>query len=248
MYRFFVPQENVSEEEILISGDDVNHIKNVLRMEEGEQVVISCGRGMDYYCRIRTLQESGVYLDIEEKRAAVTELPVNITLFQALPKRDKMELVIQKAVELGANEIVPVQSRRCVVRLDEKKEGKKQIRWQAIAEAAAKQSGRGKIPAVNHVMSFLDALEYAKSMDTVLIPYELVDSMDGSLEAVKRAVQGKSIGIFIGPEGGFERSEIELAIQKGAVPISLGQRILRTETAGMAVLSVLMFWIEANRF
>lgn len=247
MYRFFVPVENVEEGRIRITGDDVNHAKNVLRMSAGEKVVVSCGQGIDYYCIIDYIRENQIDLRIEEEKAVVTELPVAITLFQALPKRDKMELVIQKAVELGAAEIVPVQTRRCVVRLDEQKAGKKLVRWRAIAEAAAKQSGRGVVPQIPGVMSFEEALDYAEKMDTVLIPYELYEGMADSVETIRRAAGGSSIGIFIGPEGGFERGEIEQAMGRGALPLSLGKRILRTETAGMAALSVLMFLIEGQK-
>ena len=246
MYRFFVPEENINQNQIQITGDDVNHIKNVLRMVTGEKVVVSCGQGIDYYCIINDIREDGVYLDIEEEKPAVTELPVKITLFQALPKKDKMELVIQKAIELGAAEIVPVKAKRCVVKLDAKKEEKKLSRWRTIGEAAAKQSGRGILPEIRETMSFSQALEYAKTMDTVMIPYELCDDMAGSVMAMQKAAEGKSIGIFIGPEGGFERSEVEMAMERGAVPISLGKRILRTETAGLATLSVLMFLIEGQ--
>ena len=157
-----------------------------------------------------------------------------------------MEWIIQKAVELGAAEIVPVSSRRCVVRLDDKKKEKKLARWQTIAEAAAKQSGRGKIPKIHTVLSFSQALSYAEELDTVLIPYELSDNMAESVEVMKKAAEGRSIGIFIGPEGGFERSEVEAAMEAGAAPVSLGKRILRTETAGMTALSVLMFLIEGK--
>lgn len=244
MYRFFVPEENVHEQEILITGDDVNHIKNVLRMEMGEKVVVSCGQGMDYYCIIEDIQAGEIVLRIRETKPAIAELPVKVVLFQALPKMDKMELVIQKAIELGAAEVVPVRSRRCVVKLDDKKEEKKLARWRAIAESAAKQSGRGVIPAVHSVMDFKDALEYAGELDVVMIPYELCNTMPESGETIRKAAEQQSIGIFIGPEGGFERSEIELASEHGAVPVSLGKRILRTETAGLAVLSVLMFLIE----
>ncbi len=247
MYRFFVPVENVEGERIRITGDDVNHAKNVLRMSVGEKVVVSCGQGVDYYCIIDFIRENQIGLRIEEEKAAVTELPVAITLFQALPKRDKMELVIQKAVELGAAEIVPVQTRRCVVRLDERKADRKLVRWRAIAEAAAKQSGRGVIPRISEIMSFAEALNYAEQMDTVLIPYELYEDMADSMETMRKAAGGSSIGIFIGPEGGFERGEIEQAMGRGAFPLSLGKRILRTETAGMAALSVLMFLIEGQK-
>lgn len=246
MYRFFVSPDAVSDKEIRITGDDVNHMKNVLRMGTGEPVVVSCGRGIDYYCVIREVGEQTVFLDVREEQPAVTELPVRITLFQALPKKDKMELVIQKAIELGAAEIVPVRTRRCIVKLDEKKEDKKLQRWKTIAESAAKQSGRALVPDIHPVLSWEGALAYAENMETKLIPYELCGDMAGSVSAMKKAAEGESIGIFIGPEGGFERGEVEQAIEAGAVPVSLGKRILRTETAGLAVLSVLMFWIEAS--
>ncbi len=244
MHRFFVPAENVGNGEIRVTGDDINHIKNVLRMTAGEKVVVSCGQGTDYYCIIEDIQETGVTLRIQEEKPAVTELPVRIVLFQALPKVDKMELVIQKAVELGASEVVPVRSRRCVVKLDAHREAKKLARWRAIAESAAKQSGRGILPQIHDSMDFGKALEYAQELDSVLIPYELCDAIDESQHIVQRAVRQNSIGIFIGPEGGFERSEVEAAVRSGAQPVSLGKRILWTETAGLAVLSVLMFLIE----
>lgn len=246
MHRFFVAEENRSEHTIVVAGDDVNHIRNVLRMAPGEKVVVSCGKGVDYECEITEFRDAQILLTICKETPAVTELPVDITLFQALPKKDKMEFVIQKAIELGVAEIVPVKTRRCVVKLDEKKEEKKRNRWQAIAEAAAKQSGRGLIPQIHPVLSFKQALQMANSMDTVLIPYELCEDMKTSVEMMKEAAGKKSIGIFIGPEGGFERGEVEEAMASGAVPISLGKRILRTETAGMATLSVLMFLIEGR--
>ncbi len=192
MHRFFVPAENVGNGEIRVTGDDINHIKNVLRMTAGEKVVVSCGQGTDYYCIIEDIQETGVTLRIQEEKPAVTELPVRIVLFQALPKVDKMELVIQKAVELGASEVVPVRSRRCVVKLDAHREAKKLARWRAIAESAAKQSGRGILPQIHDSMDFGKALEYAQELDSVLIPYELCDVIDESQHIVQRAVRQNS--------------------------------------------------------
>ncbi len=246
MYRFFAPEENLCGNEMRITGDDVNHIKNVLRMTIGEKVVVSLGKGTDYICTIAELGEKEIQLTIEEEKPAITELPVEITLFQALPKSDKMELVIQKAIELGAARVVPVKTKRCVVKLDDKKAAKKTARWQTIAEAAAKQSGRGIVPEIQDVISFSQALTMAESMDTVMIPYELCEDMASSVSVMTEAAKGKSIGIFIGPEGGFERQEVEEAISHGAKAISLGKRILRTETAGLATLSVLMFLIEGR--
>ncbi len=246
MYRFFVPEENVGDLEIRITGDDVNHIQNVLRMTRGDEVVVSAGKGIDYICSIEEFQETEIILKRLEDKPSITELPVRIVLFQSLPKKDKMELIIQKAVELGAAEIVPVSSRRCVVRLDGKKAEKKLVRWQAIAESAAKQSGRGIIPNIHEIISFKEALAYAKELDKLLIPYELSDNMSDSVQVLQEASGTGSIGVFIGPEGGFERGEVEEAIAAGAVPISLGKRILRTETAGMTTLSILMFLIESR--
>lgn len=246
MHHFFVPEENLLDGRIIIRGDDVNHIRNVLRMALGEKLAISCGKGVEYICAVEELQEDAVTARILEEQATESELPVFITLFQALPKSDKMEFVIQKAIELGVSRVVPMRTKRCVVKLDERKEQKKLARWQAIAEAAAKQSGRGMIPEIERIADFEQALQMAAQYDTVLIPYELCDNMPESVTAVQRAAEGKSVGIFIGPEGGFERGEVEQAVNGGAVPISLGKRILRTETAGLAILSVLMFLIEGK--
>lgn len=249
MYRFFVPEENRTENEIVIHGDDVNHIRNVLRMTKGEKIMVSCGKGVDYECEILAVYDSEISLLIRDEKPAVSELPVEITLFQALPKKDKMELVIQKAVELGAASIVPVKTKRCVVKLDAKKEEKKLTRWRTIAESAAKQSGRGVLPEVTAVKSFSEALAMANEMDYVMIPYELCEGMKESVLSFTEASQikrGGRIGIFIGPEGGFERGEVEAAVAQGIKPISLGKRILRTETAGLAALSILMFLIEGR--
>ncbi len=246
MYRFFVPADQITGREARIEGDDVNHIKNVLRMAPGEKVVISCGQGMDYYCIIRDVLAEHILLEIEREEPVRTELPVKLVLFQALPKADKMEFIIQKAIELGVYEVVPVKTRRSVVRLDEKKAAKKCLRWQAIAESAAKQSGRGIVPKVHEPVSFGEALSLVEGLEHRLIPYELFDDMEATTARLREACTGGTVGIFIGPEGGFERGEIEQAMAAGVMPISLGRRILRTETAGLAILSVLMFQIESG--
>ncbi len=246
VYRFFVPIEQIFDNTAEIAGDDVNHIKNVLRMGTGGHIMITDGRGTDYHCIIRGIEPDRVLLDIEKKEPVRTELSVEIVLFQALPKADKMELIIQKAVELGAAKIVPVRTRRSVVRLDDKKAEKKRQRWQSIAEAAAKQSGRGIVPEVEEVVSFGEACTQAHELEHCIIPYELYDDMSETAKTMSQIVQGATIGIFIGPEGGFERGEVEQAMEAGALPVSLGRRILRTETAGLAILSVLMFQIEKD--
>lgn len=246
MQRFFVEPHQIDEvaHQIHIVGTDVNHISNVLRMKQGEEVWISDGGKKEYRCAIEAFSLDEVLLHIIYAQEPDYELPSRIYLFQGLPKADKMELIIQKAVELGAYEVIPVETKRCVVKLDGKKAAKKVDRWQQIAESAAKQSKRMLIPNVHEVISFKEALKYAQSMDIRLIPYELTKGMQETKEILAAIEPGQSIGIFIGPEGGFEEKEVAAAIEEGAKPITLGRRILRTETAGLAVLSVLMFQLE----
>lgn len=246
MQRFFVEPHQIDEEahQIHITGTDVNHIANVLRMKQGEELWISDGGKCEYRCTIEAFEPDEVLLHIIYSQEPDYELPSRIYLFQGLPKADKMELIIQKAVELGAYEVIPVETRRCVVKLDGKKAAKKVDRWQQIAESAAKQSKRMLIPHVHEVITFKEALKYAESMDIRLIPYELAKGMPETKEILAAIEPGQSIGIFIGPEGGFEEKEVKAAIEGGAKPITLGRRILRTETAGLALLSVLMFQLE----
>lgn len=246
MYHFFVPAENISAEEIVIGGGDFNHIKNVLRMKPGEKIVVNDGNGASYCCRIREFVGESVVAEIEKGQLESTELPVRVVLFQGLPKSDKMELIIQKAVELGANEVVPVEMTRCVVKLDEKKKKSKLTRWQAIAEGAAKQSGRTVVTEVKNIMSFDKALEYAQGLDMLLVPYECAESVAKFQEKLSSLKSGMSVGIFIGPEGGYEEFEIEKAKEHGGEIVSLGKRILRTETAAVAALAICMFNIELN--
>ncbi len=245
MYRFYFDDDNMYDNEILIKGSDVNHIRNVLRMKCGDRVIANDTNGTDYYCIIKNVDTDSVLLEIEHQRPCEAELKTKLYLFQALPKSDKMEFIIQKAVELGVYEIIPVATERCVVKLDGgAKQERKLSRWQTIAEAAAKQSARGIIPKVNKLMKFNEALDYAKNLGYNLIPFEHAEGMDEARKCMDVAADAESVGIFIGPEGGFEDSEIEKAIDAGLQVISLGNRILRTETAGLAVLSILMFKIS----
>ena len=244
MQRFFVTPDQVGEDKIRIQGSDVNHMKNVLRMRPGEEVMVSDGNNRQYRCRVEDYPEGEAVLAILEAGLVDTELPSRIYLFQGLPKQEKMELIVQKAVELGVCQVIPVQTRRCVVKLDAKKAAKKVQRWQQIAESAAKQAGRGYIPAVSEVMTFQEALAFSETLDIRLIPYELADGMDGTRKILDGIRPGQSVGIFIGPEGGFEKEEVSRAVEAGAMPITLGKRILRTETAGIAVLSILMYRLE----
>lgn len=244
MHHFFISPEQVTDSNIIINGTDVNHIKNVLRMKAGEEILVSDGQGHDYICKIEDINEEEVVTRITDEQFEGTELPARLYLFQALPKGDKMELIIQKAVELGVYAIVPVKTSRCVVKLDKKKEECKLKRWNAIAMSAAKQSRRGIIPQVMNVMGFKEAMEFADQFDKNIIPYENFKDMTETKNLLDTIDKAQSIGIFIGPEGGFAPEEIELAMDKDVHPISLGKRILRTETAGMSILSVLMFRLE----
>lgn len=244
MHRFFVEPHQVAENTIRIEGTDVNHIKNVLRMKVGDVLQISDGHNQQYLCSILSMESTEVVVSIEETLATSTELPSKLYLFQGLPKGDKMEFIIQKAVELGVYEIIPVATKRAVVKLDEKKAAKKVERWNSIAESGAKQSGRNVIPAVMDVMSYNEALAYAKKLDVVLIPYELAEGMEETRQIIADIRQGQSVGIFIGPEGGFEVEEVERAKMQGILPVTLGKRILRTETAGLTMLSILMYHLE----
>ena len=229
---------------IRILGSDVNHIKNVLRMKTGEEILISSGDDLEYACYIEELGDKEVLAHVMYVQEAGYELSSRIYLFQGLPKGDKMELIIQKAVELGVHEVIPMATRRAVVKLDGKKEENKIRRWQAIAESAAKQSKRMYVPEVRHVMRFSEAIEHAKELDVVLLPYELAKDMKETKKIIDQIEPGQSIGIFIGPEGGFDEEEVRMAADMGARAITLGKRILRTETAGLTVLSVLMFALE----
>jgi len=245
MYQFFVESNQIVGNEIIILGSDVNHIKNVLRMKLEEEIAVSNGvDGKEYRCRINTMNEESIVCELCFIKEDGVELPSKIYLFQGLPKSDKMELIIQKVVQLGVFEIIPVATKRAVVKLDEKKAKNKIKRWQAIAEAAAKQSKRRIIPKIKEVMSFSDALTYAKEQDLILMPYELAEGMATTKKMIEGIRPGKSVAIFIGPEGGFSEEEVSKALKLGACPITLGKRILRTETAGFTIVAWIMYHLE----
>lgn len=245
MYQFFVEPWQINDRTVTITGSDVNHIKNVLRMKVGEELAVSNGTdGKEYRCEIASLEEDRVICTLRFIKEDGLELPARVYLFQGLPKADKMELIIQKAVELGVYEIIPVATKRCVVKLEEKKAASKIARWQAIAEAAAKQSKRRIVPQVTSVMSFAEALKKASDMEVRLIPYELAEGMEHTRELISSIKPGQEIAVFIGPEGGFEEAEIDRALELGIEPVTLGKRILRTETAGFTILSWIMYQLE----
>ena len=243
MYHFFVSEEQINGENAYIEGSDVNHIANVLRMKPGEELLISVKGDWDYLCKIVDIETDRVNLKVLE-RMEQRELPVNITLLQGIPKSDKLEMIIQKAVELGVSEIIPVKTKRVVVKIDEKKVDTKVNRWNAIAESAAKQSKRSIIPKVYEPMSIDNALEIVKDFGVKLIPYENADGIDKTRKILDNMDKTKNIAVFIGPEGGFEESEVERIKNSGFEVITLGKRILRTETAGLALLSNIMIRLE----
>lgn len=249
MYHFFVEPNQINENDkrVIIYGSDVNHIKNVLRMKIGEELNVGDGvTDREYRCAITSFGEDRVLCELRFIKENNVELPAKITLFQGLPKADKMELIIQKAVELGAAQIVPVATKRCVVKLDDKKAASKISRWQGISEAAAKQSKRSIIPEVTGVMSFKEAIRKASDMGVRIIPYELAEDMEKTRDLLNAVRPGDSIAVFIGPEGGFDESEIAYALENGVEPITLGRRILRTETAGFTVLAWLTYLLEGR--
>ncbi len=243
MHQFFVKDAQVGKDFITITGPDLNHMKNVLRMKPGELVRISSESGHDYQCSILELTDTFVQLDILDSEVASTELPSRIFLFQALPKGDRMEYIIQKCVELGVYEVIPVSMKYCVVKLDKNKAQAKQKRWQAIAESAAKQSKRSRIPQVHSLMGFQEAAAYARECGCRLVPYENERGMQATMDALQTVRAGQDISVMIGPEGGFAPEEIAL-LREDMQILSLGKRILRTDTAAVTTLSMLMLRLE----
>ncbi len=241
MPKFFVNSENINDHTITLEGENAKHIGSVLRAKIGDIITVCDGDGRDYECEITEITKKAVTAKITDIFTNDNEPNIKLTLYQSLPKADKMELVIQKCIEIGVDRIVPVKTEHTVVKLDGK-EDKKIQRWNKIAEAAAKQCGRGKIPVVDRVMTFKDAISEAVSLDGAIIPYE--KEKENSLKTFAKGFKGKSIGIFIGPEGGFSNEEIDFALSKGVKPVTLGKRILRTETAGLVTSVILLYELE----
>ena len=246
MLHIFVDPAQMKGDLLYVTGKDVNHIKNVMRLKQGDEISVRTGQDdREYRYGIEEFTDSEVVCRLRFVKEADVELPVKVYIFQGLPKADKMELIIQKAVELGAAEIIPVQMRRCVVKLDGAKKGKKTQRWQAIAESAAKQSRRAVVPLVREPMTMEEAVRFAEqNTDVRLLPYELQEADGSTRELMDGIREGSAVSIFIGPEGGFDPAEVELARKAGVVPISLGKRILRTETAALVALSFLIYHFE----
>lgn len=245
MFNFFAEENSRSGEYYYISGSDFNHIKNVLRMKIGESLLVS-DNGDSHLCKVESFNGDTATVKIEQENYRSTELPIKIELYQGLPKGDKMELIIQKAVELGASKITAVEMHRSVVKLDGKKKKSKRERWQAIAESAAKQSKRNIVPEIGEVISYKQLMLQAKELDLFLIPYENKDGMSATKSALSLIKKDMRVGIIIGPEGGFEEAEVDEAIQAGGKVISLGARILRAETAAITATAMCMLQAEMS--
>ncbi len=240
MHRFFVDSKNIGEETIEIDGEDVKHIANALRLEVGDEIEVCDKLSMDYRCKIQEISKENIICEILETYKSRGESEIEVVLFQGLPKSTKMELIVQKCTELGIKKIVPLMTTRCVAKLnDRKKEDKKIERWAKISEEAAKQSKRGIIPEISNAMSFKQALEHLKSEDMVIVPYESEEDIE--LKSVLKNCKSSKINIVIGPEGGFDESEIEDLKKINAHIVTLGPRILRTETAGFTTTALILY-------
>ncbi len=244
MYRFFVEPIQVSEEEVLIVGSDVNHIKNVLRFVEGQEISVCDNSGKIFECEIASLTNEEIRCKIQSVEESKSELPIKITLFQGAPKQDKLELIIQKCVELGVYDLVPVSMKRTIVKYDPKKLHKKLSRWQQISESAAKQSKRAIIPELRPMVTFKEMISKLGSYDRIIVPYENADGMEGTRDIFKTIEPGMKVAVIIGPEGGIDDQELVSIEQAGGRAVTLGNRILRTETAGIACLAMISYQIE----
>lgn len=242
MHRFFVDDSNISDNRILIEGEDVNHIAKVLRLRSGEEISVSNGRGREFICTLAEINKKQVTCEINEEFQNQTEAPIKITLFQGLPKAQKMDLIIQKCVEIGIYKIQPVITERVVIKTEGKDLSNKIERWRRIAEEAAKQSKRGIIPEIAEPITFDEAVEQLREMNVSVVPYEKEEAK-GLREALKESSDSKTVGVLIGPEGGFNEKEIEKCISFNVKPVTLGPRILRTETAGFVASTIILYEI-----
>lgn len=247
MPRFFVKNEQIKGTTIEILGEDVKHIKNVLRKQIGDNIEI-CDQDTEksYICEIEKIGNESILTNIIEELQSYDD-NIKVDIYQGLPKADKMELIIQKSVELGVNSIIPVAMKRCVVKIDSKDESKKIARWQKIAESAAKQSGRSTIPEIKNIVNIEKIIQLIKEYDCVIVAYENEknNTIKRELLEIKEKVHDKvKIAVVIGPEGGLEEKDVELLKHNGAKIVTLGHRILRTETVALNVLSVIMYELE----
>lgn len=249
MPKFFIKENQIQNNQIEITGKDVNHIKNVLRKSIGDELIIcNIQSEKDYICKIESLDENCIKCAIKDELETTVESNIKVTIMQGLPKADKMELVIQKAVELGAYEIIPIEMKRSIVKLNGKDATKKIERWQKISEVAAKQCGRNIIPQIKPLINIKNICNLLPKYDIVLVAYE--NERETTIKQVLKEVKDKykdketKIAIVIGPEGGIADEEVKILKDNGAITITLGKRILRTETVALNVLSVIMYELE----
>ncbi len=239
MARFFVSRDDIQGDIVYIRDSDARHIRQVLRMVPGERLTVCDGAGMDYHGHIDAIDKDMIIVKITESEVNRTEPPVEITLYQGIPKSDKMDYIIQKCTELGIRKIVPVLTERTVVKLSADNSGPKITRWRRIAAEAAKQCQRGRIPDIAEPCGFAVSVEQASREGMAIIPYE--NEKSTGIKSIVDRYRDGGISILIGPEGGFSEREIGFAVESGIIPVTLGPRILRTETAGVAALTVLMY-------
>lgn len=242
MHRFFVTPDAVRGNVVTITGDDVRHITRVLRLGPGDSISVLDGTGAEYEVAIAEVREDAVLGEITRVTARASEPGAEITIVQGLPKGEKMDFVVQKCTEIGVRTIIPAATARSVVRLrDNDRAGRKAARWRRIAEEAAKQSARTVVPEVMDVVSLREALEMTvPAVDLAVIPWEL-EKGTGLRKVLESKPDARRFAVFIGPEGGFDLSELEAAKSVGAVPVTLGPRILRTETAALVVASAILY-------
>jgi len=247
MPKFFVKQEKIEEEQITITGENVNHIKNVLRKKINDTLEIcNTQNGNNFLCEIEQIEQEKILCKILEEILNTTEPSTYVHIYQGLPKSDKMELIIQKTVELGVSEITPTNMTRCIVKLDNKDQIKKIERWQKISEVAAKQSGRSSIPKINSLCNFKEIANQCADYDIILLAYEneKENTLKNEIQKLKNTNKNLKIAVIIGPEGGLAPEEVENAKQNGINTITLGNRILRTETVALNILSIIMYELE----
>ena len=246
MQKFFVKENQIENNKIDIIGEDVRHISNVLRMQKGEQILIGSKETLEtYLTEIEQIEKEKVVAKIIEKLETQTESNVEIDLYQGLPKANKMELIIQKTTEIGVSKVIPVDMARCIVKLDEKDAKKKIERWQKVAEGAAKQSKRSKIPEIKNKIKIKDLENIIGQYDTFIVAYEEESEVTLKQELKKLKEQEKyKIGVLVGPEGGIAKEEIEKLIQYNSKIVTLGKRILRTETAPIVLTSNIIYELE----
>lgn len=245
MKKFFVEEEQIQDNKINIVGEDVNHIKNVLRLNVDEEILICNNTNSEnYICAIKEISKKEVICEIKEKKEAIAESNVKIDIFQGLPKADKMELIIQKGTELGVMNFIPVKFKRTIVKIESKDEVKKIARWQKIAEVAAKQSGRDVIPKIKNIENIKSICNLIQEYDIVLLAYE--EEKENTLKNELSKLENKDlkIAVIIGPEGGIEKEEVQILSGAGAKVITLGRRILRTETVALVMAAIINYELE----